>query len=245
MLHAVSLADGSLDWRREGVGARGLLPVGNALFASAGDDLLALDGATGAGHWRAHDPGATRPLCFADGVVFCTGPSTVVALDAATGAVEWHTVGALGDRTEHRGAVGEDHVFLAAEDGPPSVIALDRESGRERWALQQPAGVRGLAVDGERLYTTTDDPAAVLELSATDGSVRREASSWADSSAWLVSTGAVLYVRGDEVVFGLDLADGSRVAGPTPIEHGDSLVAAGGRLYLDAGQRLHALEGSV
>lgn len=242
-LHAVSLSDGSLDWRRQGVGTGGVLPVGNVVFAG-GSELLALDAATGAVHWR----GAPDPVAYDDGTLFCVGTTgRLAAYDAATGEREWRASMAI-DRDSRGPAAavtGETVLVGTVPDGSFGLRGFDRETGERVFTFDEGQGFVGVATRGETAYAVRADPSAVLAVSTTDGHVR-----WTEPVRGVAPTapvlaGDVLYVRGHDAVFGLDPDDGTGIVGPVWAPNGRSLVAAGGRLYADAGPRIHALEGSA
>jgi len=242
-LHAVSLSDGSLDWRRQGVGTGGVLPVGNVVFAG-GNELLALDAATGAAYWR----GVFDPVAYDDGTLFCVGTTgRLAAYDATAGEREWRTSMAI-DRDSRGPAAavtGETVLVGTVPDGSFGLRGFDRETGERRFTVDDGRGFVGIAARGETAYAVRTDPSAVLAVSTTDGHVR-----WAEPVRSVTPTapviaGDVLYVRGDDAVFGHDPDDGTGILGPVWAPDGHSLVVAGGRLYVNAGQRLHALEGSA
>jgi outer membrane protein assembly factor BamB len=242
-LHAVSLADRSLDWRRDGTGSGGVLSVGHVVF-TGGNELLALDAATGAVHWR----GALDPVAYDDGTLFCVGSTgRLAAYDATTGEREWRTNVAL--NRYRRGpavAVTDDAVVVGTvSDGSFGLRGFDRDTGERRFTVDDGRGFVGVAARGTTAYAVRADPSAVLAVSTTDGQVRWVESARSVEPTAPVIAGDVLYVRSDDAVFGLDPDDGTGVVGPVWAPNGHSLVAAGGRLYADAGPRVHALEGSA
>ncbi|WP_049924111.1 outer membrane protein assembly factor BamB family protein [Halopiger djelfimassiliensis] len=95
--------------------------------------VYALDGATGEIEWEWTYPGTNSfgGTVVADGtVVQGVGPS-VVALEADTGTERWRVDRDLND--EVTVADGTVYAIETTYSGPPTLVAIDLESGHERW----------------------------------------------------------------------------------------------------------------
>ena len=128
----------------------------------------------------------TTPVVV-DGVLYVDTPAGgVMAVDGATGAVKWkwqpsEATGGFAPSTTRRGvSVGEGKVYTLA--GGNRVVALDKETGRQVWAVQPTAKgetlgntskVATIYHDGMVYVGTNDSPrSAAYALRASDGAIQ-------------------------------------------------------------------------
>lgn len=127
----------------------------------AGNQLFALDATNGQVLWRhtvriAPTPAPTTPLIDA-GRVYLAEVDSTFAFDAATGAVTWSF------HPDSAGVVApaiDANTIYIGQRGIPTVYALDKATGAQRWRTNLGVGytfeasVRGLAVRGDTVYAT-------------------------------------------------------------------------------------------
>lgn len=155
-LYALDARDGSPRWRRETRNSVNEAPlgVGDLVFASTGDELLALD-LRGRHRWT-YQTGTDRvatasPAFDGDRVLYTTrGIGSVVAIDPAEGGLSaWHY---QADRQFGEPTVGNGRVYVPGSD---RLHVIDLASGEGHWT-KEAAPSTGVATDGTRLFAPTD-----------------------------------------------------------------------------------------
>jgi outer membrane protein assembly factor BamB len=143
---------------------------GALLPAVAGNEVIlahgvTLDGFAAAGCgaatcspiWSKTFPdGLSTPMVGATGPVYVRTGASLVALDRTNGSELWRTTLATAgsDMALARGTV---YVTTGLNTGPPALAAFDAATGHALWAAALPGtSVRGLAVGGDVVYTSTD-----------------------------------------------------------------------------------------
>lgn len=166
-LYAIDAATGEERWRfhaSDYVDERPRMDAAPAVTAdgvfaahASGGGTFGIDRDTGDLRWQEPQTGSTdfSPV-VADGTVYTvgngpSGGSGVVAIDARSGAVEWRTdlflnFGSL--------AVGATDVYVLRS----RVVALDRETGEERWRFDPDGSVQdGVVLGGNSMFCTDQD----------------------------------------------------------------------------------------
>ena len=176
-----------------------LSPDGATLYATTGGTatLVALDTADGSTRWS-YDLGTDIPTFAAptvvDGTVLVAAGSgetgSVHAVDAATGEGAWTTE--IGAGIFFGPAVSEGVAVAAATD-PGIVVALDVETGEQRWERDGIASLGPAAIQGGTAYLGTSSPdfttGSVLALDLGTGDTLWEATGHGDTQG----SGPVLY----------------------------------------------------
>lgn len=179
-LHAIDLRSGTVRWQADlgdVVVPGGVAVRGDTVFT--GDGLAAFDLDSGSRRWQATVPGVAggTPAVERSGTVVYGSTygeaedqsGGIVAVDAATGALLWHV------RTEGEVAslgqplwVDGGNVIVPLLGG--DVLALDADSGVERWRHHPPAPrFGGILAEGGRVWVVSDN-GHVEVLGAGDGS---------------------------------------------------------------------------
>jgi outer membrane protein assembly factor BamB len=136
---------------------------GGRVFVQDGNQLMALDAATGKRLWSravriAHAPPPTT-LRAADGVVYLSETDSIMAVNGATGATLW-TVHP-DSQTVVEPAL-DASTFYTGQRGIPVVYAVARADGTVRWKANLGVGyqflahVHGVAVSGDTVYATVE-----------------------------------------------------------------------------------------
>ncbi len=152
-LTAMNAADGTEAWAKDLPSEVRLATGGGLLFVASGEQLHALDEATGSVRWTAAIPGATTGPTWANGfVVFASGPE-LVAFRSVDGSEVWRRH--VGTETAQPVLVAEGHVFavLASQ----TIVILDFVTGAPRNRILLGAVPGELAGAGDRLYFGADD----------------------------------------------------------------------------------------
>jgi outer membrane protein assembly factor BamB len=268
-LQAVDLATGDRRWQYSGGIPQGPTTVHDGLVAvptyQGGSGVTALDATDGTRRWRweGYHPQAMPPAVTAE-TVFVADGASLVALDRADGSERWRTnVGVYSERYNKDDAsltsppvVGDDAVFAAgaidqlASRDSGALVALDRESGTERWTFypgdpeEGDAGIYGIpALHDGTLYVTGNPSvgygdAHLFAVDAADGSER-----WRTSipqvNGYVHGSGDAVLVASTDAVTAHATADGSergRVAVDDRYPNLLSKAVVGGRI-LAAGIR--------
>ncbi|NSL91158.1 PQQ-binding-like beta-propeller repeat protein [Chitinophaga sp. Mgbs1] len=143
---AISIHDGKLKWAFTGVNGfvedKPLLYQGNIYFGSWGNDLYALDAATGALQWkwnngssnRMFSPAACTPL-GANGKVFIVAPDRyMTAFNAATGAVIWRkSIPHVRMRESQGLSADSSEVFIKTMDGGLYGVSATADTLQLNW----------------------------------------------------------------------------------------------------------------
>lgn len=128
------------------------LADGLVVFGSDDFNIHAVDARTGAEKWKFGTGLIHHPPAVHDGVVYAVSADNLHALDAATGAVKW-TV-----NTQRAGlkapVVRGDELLVAAGQ---FLLALDRESGREKWRFEAGGEITSPALSGGVAYFWSED----------------------------------------------------------------------------------------
>lgn len=191
---------------------------------------------------------STAPVIEDGTVYFGSGlrNQSVFAFDQHTGERDWQAP--VGDDIERSLAVRDGTVYVAAE----SVYALDAETGEEYW--REPVDTtRGLAVDGETVYSASAGGGPVLALDTESGEERwrREIHSLTPPA---VADHRVFVVGNDNVV-AIDAESGdtdweesiNRAGGPPTVVDGTVCIGTRENVFaLDAetGQHEWTIEGT-
>ncbi|MFC7075406.1 outer membrane protein assembly factor BamB family protein [Haloarcula halophila] len=196
---------------------------------------LALD--SGREQWQRGFEHATGTPAVTDGtVVVPAGNGSIVGLDRATGRRRFRFSAVLQHISE--AVIVARSAYVPASDG--SIRAIHLETGDQRWAttIAEPSDDRSVlplrpAVAGSTLVTgvETDGSVTVVGLDMADGSTRW---TWSPDSfvSAPVAAGPTVYLCVGTRLTAIAAADGSE---RWTIEHRrvpDTLVLAGGRLYV-------------
>lgn len=233
-------------WRVEtGLPTAAPTVAGDTVFAPVGNDVLALDAATGEGRWRV-DPQEDAAVYWAaptvaDGVAYLSGDRRVRALDVADGTERWsrefeRSAGELAPTLGYDG----HGLFVAAGE---TVYRLHRETGEIEWSRRLFGHVRRtMAYRTPFLFAVTEG-GDVYALSGDEGT-----GFWRTALPDTVQ--CVPTCAGQRLYVGC--FDGNLYA----IDHGGAIEwsteiggfakggigVAGGTVYADGGRELHALD---
>jgi outer membrane protein assembly factor BamB len=147
---ALSLDDGSVQWRFDGDGEDQFVPTGATVVpeirvGTQWDSLLvgteydgtvfALSPVDGGVLWRFDTDGDTRDGAVADGERVFVGDlaGTVYAIDARDGSELWRA--ALGEPTGWLAVTGET-VVVGSTKGPDNLVGFARSDGRRLWSFE-------------------------------------------------------------------------------------------------------------
>lgn len=187
--------------------------VGDAVYVGFGDDAIgsgagavhAIETADGTERWQT-DTGSIYhpPRLLDDGVFVADDVGQVTALDAASGDRRWTVTPVDADprppATEVR-AVVDGTVYAATDD---ILVALDVETGGERWRYEPALGrVRSVTV-ADRVYCETTQQVSAL----VDGDERWRTDSPNRNRLHGV-TGDTVYIDERETLVALNRADGT------------------------------------
>jgi len=107
------------------------------IYVGSGDDVYALNAATGAKEWTGATGGpVSSSPAVANGVVYVGSQDDVYALNAATGAKEWSYT--TGGPVESSPAVANGLVYVGSNDH--HVYALNTATGAEEWSYTGSSG---------------------------------------------------------------------------------------------------------
>jgi outer membrane protein assembly factor BamB len=253
-LYAVDAATGQLRWSfRIGdtfVIASPAIAAG-LVYIGAGGTLYALDASTGAERWHVEtgstlisSPAVVANVVYVVNILGLPSPTGVLAFDAETGTLLWQFEPG-GTMNPAEVAVGAGSVFLTAFEsgslgglGVGYVFALDPQTGRQRWQVEIPAGVRSCPVvvgndvfvfDGTMLHR-------IGVLTGEDEPVVPADHPWTQIEASPAVVGGVAYfVSGDGYLYAADTTGGAWwkwrfPIGPVPSSPsvvGDSVYVSG------------------
>ncbi|WP_254763419.1 PQQ-binding-like beta-propeller repeat protein [Natrinema marinum] len=213
--------------------------------------VYALDGATGEVEWE-HPYSGTNVVgatLVADGLVVQAIGSSIVALETESGTERWQLVRDFA--TELAVADGTMYAINTTYADPPTLVAIDLETGRERWTAR--------LSDGE-MYIPT--PPAVADGTVYQGGIELTALSAADGDVqWTrdlgntitgppTIVGDTIYVPvGDGTVAALERDGTPRWRQPIEgrgqgwgLETVTSPAVAGGTIYVTNSGQITALE---
>ena len=213
---AFSADSGSERWRHAvGSAIHASLVAVEGLIILAAEDgtVAALDPATGAVRWTMMLPGSpARGPAMADDTMYIGASDELLAIDLASRAVRWRF--RIGPGVISTPVATGGVVYVAGgidADTEHAVIALDADSGLERWRFETDDGGQvlvGAVADGS-VYALGDD-GVVYSLAAADGHVLwRFETGGAIASLGSVADG-VLYVSStDRSVYAIEALTGS------------------------------------
>lgn len=153
-VHALDAADGEREWKRAELDATGTPAVADGAVYVAGEQLTALDGATGDVLWElAFDEGeSVASPTVADGTVYVVADGSLYAVDAHDGSIVWqHDSIELGVYDETEDGTAEIRAFAAnpvtvadatvyAPTSPSGFVALEAASGETLWTTDLRTG---------------------------------------------------------------------------------------------------------
>ncbi len=203
-VRALDAADGTLEWRCEGLGAGGQPTVAyGTVYVGCNGTVTALDAATGAVRWETAVADTTlESPTVAFGMVYVFAGGSLTAIDCETGAIEW-TRNAVevstGDpweepRTVERAlerdvVAADDCVFAIAEDG--TIVGLAPLSGEPELTIgTNYYYLYDLVATGGRVAVRTESEV----VAAYDSATGERTGTWHGGVRKLA-------VRGDTLVF--------------------------------------------
>ncbi|HEX7254833.1 MAG TPA: carboxypeptidase regulatory-like domain-containing protein [Gaiellaceae bacterium] len=210
----LDLDDGETLWTfGTGASLRSTPAVANGrVYVGGGDSgtFHALDAATGAPVWSFSTGDRltyTTPTVVGGAVYFGTGWGTgnggwVYALDAESGTLRWKTF--VGAQIYFAPAVGGGNVYAASYDAQ-RLVALDAETGSERWSLTRASDSFAAmpSYDAGRLYVATNNfdtgAGSVLAVDAETGDVVWEAAGHGDAAGHAPVVYADLVIAGSSL----------------------------------------------
>ncbi|WP_185806542.1 PQQ-binding-like beta-propeller repeat protein [Streptomyces sp. RP5T] len=148
-------------WVDKEVAAGPVVSHGTVIAAGQNGIVYAFNAATGHAAWSANIPAPVRnELTTAGGTVFLSSKDgRVHALDLATGLIRWSARTGIAHLT-----AGKAYVYACTARGKAVVVALDADTGEERWhhATSQHASDTAIAVAGDTVYAAADGEIDVL-----------------------------------------------------------------------------------
>lgn len=160
------------------------------------DTLTACDTASGETVWQQSIPTPMATPAVADGTVFvATEQERVLALDAATGEQRWEFSSRDYQRTRAAPAVGPDHVAVAPQFGPTTLV-LDRATGEQVWAEDTDDRPRSSPAIADGTVVSADRGGTVVAYDIADGTERWRASTPPVIASPPTVAGGVVYVAG-------------------------------------------------
>jgi outer membrane protein assembly factor BamB len=163
-LTAHRYSDGGEVWKSDVTAEQPLAADSTHVYVASGDQITALDAATGALRWRVSLGGpVTAPPVAHGGWVIAAGAGDVLAIRASDGAVIWRKhFGPV----EFRSAIDGDLLVVPVSDG--RALGVDLLSGAIRW--EQALGSAPLEpyAIGGRVYLPTEQK-TFLRLKASSG----------------------------------------------------------------------------
>lgn len=146
------LADGREAWRVELRTDRPVAADDNRVFVASGEAIHALNAETSEVLWRAPVGTITSPLVAHQGWVVAVTGAGVTALRAADGSKVWsRSTGAQRERATIEG----DNLYLPLDDG--QVLALDLQTGAERWSSRFTGPLSEVLATADRVYVGSAD----------------------------------------------------------------------------------------
>lgn len=152
LLTAHDIRNGHELWRVSLIADQQIAVDEQHVYVAAGEEIQALDAATGATVWRAPTGTLTAPPVAQGGWLILSPARRTMALRAADGTVVWSRDNAV---QRDRGTLTGDMLIVPLRSGV--VQALDLKTGATRW--QRPVGgfpAESLVV-GERIYVGATD----------------------------------------------------------------------------------------
>ena len=227
---------GHARWRlAPDTGAGRSLLVGDTLLVENGDDVLAVDTATGGVRWRVAGP---TPVAWADDRLVGPGPDGgLVALDTASRRRDWHTRRADGTR---EGLIAGDRFVAVGE----RLTAYGLGDGRRRWQSDHEPDAPP-ATDGHRVFCVVGD--RLVAVAVADGQTVWERRVPGLAGTGPAVAGGVVYAQTRRGVVAFDRATGAVVTQfvvrSAPGRAVADPVVAGGRLYLAFDGAVYAVGG--
>lgn len=246
-LHCLDAADGRLLWRHDtgkDLDSSPCVWKGKLFIAGENGHVRCLDPEDGTLQWKTLvggiGPGTKAGSNGAEGspavdnhqVVVGNYDGEVHCLDARDGKRLWKAK--TGDDTDVSAVFSSDRVYIAAEEGAPSIFCFDRENGAEVWTFSNRGGWYSTpALVGERLYIGGNDGRFYC-IEARSGKlvweVPIEAATWCSPA---VVDGKVMFGSYGNHFCVLDAVDGREIA---KIDLGGRIHSApcvvGGRVYV-------------
>jgi len=185
--------------------------------------ILALDASSGKVLWQSPQAGGTLER-VAEGVVYvgfdsmsAPGATGLSALSASDGALLWHD--AVSAVSVNVFAVVGGQAYLGVYEPPEEfLVALDSQTGRQRWRFPHNGGtdVAALRATDQTVYVLSNDgqphtPATLLSaLSASDGLVQwRQPLPVSQVATWQLAGEALYLGSGDGVILAVNSSDGA------------------------------------
>ena len=169
-------------WRVELRTDRPVAADGVRVFIASGEAIHALNAATSEVLWRAPIGTITAPLVAKEGWVIAATDATVTAFRAADGSKVWsRSTGAQRERA----TIDGDNLYLPLDDG--HLLALDLQTGAERWSRHFTGPLSEVLAIGDRIYVGSADKYFYC-LNAGNGQ-------WALEGGWRQFIGAALRGR--------------------------------------------------
>ncbi len=235
-IYSFSQQDGRLLWKYEVGGPVYAKPVlfAGSVAVAGGDTVATLDARTGTEGWRA-DVGRVDGLAASSDTLFVTTGQGVFAL-GLSGERKWH----VGYNATHTApGIGGGLLLVGRGD---EVIALDAESGEQKWKTKLGGFVSesSPAYFENRVFVGAND-GNLYVLLAGDGSVRQRfrADGWVQTTP-AFSGGIVVIGSSAGTVYGISI-----VAGEESWKHRLPEAAKGTVAMLDLGTRTIALVPSM
>lgn len=172
-LWAAERLDGAVRWKTE-LGGETAGPAvvadGRVYCATTEGGLYAVEADDGTVAWRRPGSPVVGPPAVGSGGVFVASASGVSAY-RRDGSHRWTTRGVTAPAAASDGVVVSDgRVYAAAGDGA-ALVALDGDTGAERWRVAMDGDIRAPVVTGETVYAQ-DAAGGLRALRAADGSKR-------------------------------------------------------------------------
>lgn len=231
-LHAYETSTGTSVWSVPGVSQTDPGPVVDGVLYTGGPDgaMHALDSRTGTQIWQTSLPnGPSRAASVENGMLFVgSGDGHVNALNTADGSIAWSVD--IGGGVVRTIVVASGIVFSTNFTAPsPVLIALDAQTGAERWRFQSPENLPfQVPVITDGVVYAANGNMSVYALDRETGALKSESTLPAEASSAPAAAGAMLYVNGaDGVLYGIDRTSGIVVSTLTltvPQEFGPSLA---------------------
>lgn len=149
--YAIQAADGRLKWKCStgAFGASTPAVDGDTVYFTAGSYLRAIDRATGKDRWVCEVDGRSYSPAVADGLIYVVSRS--VACIDLQGKIKWQ---AAFTWTRMPPCVAEGTLYFGADD---HIVALDGQSGQERWRFRLQGLTGSLCVHDGLLFAGARD----------------------------------------------------------------------------------------
>lgn len=151
-LHAVATDDGSEKWiyNRPVDGAP--VVTDSLVAVPAGDSVQLIDAETGVGEWQFEDGGSIEaPPAIAKDTMYVCDDSALYAVDLDSKSTVWETELDLRDDTYGPVTDGDTvYVHVDLRPGSDETVAIDAETGEERWRYEETG--RGTVLGSDKLY---------------------------------------------------------------------------------------------